>query len=607
MLNQLAIEELSRQFDLPFDINDKLLNISLLVPSAFKDYQKDEDMVKSKRAWTSLLHMGAEITKMCINDYVFFKCSQNPHYQSMCEKVLKKDYINSFLRKNHFISECVMLVNDKMTLDDFENESVVFTLTAYMYITFGYDSIYRIVEREISGVNINAEIINTIDAKTLLQEIVQAKHKVAPFYETVEESGEDHHKRFVVIVRVGRQVATGTGKSKKEASVDAANNMLRLYYSNEYNNRKSAFKKEKYVLNAYKQNKNFSLMKTIFPGNDSILYECIITKAHTNERKSYLCRAHDCYIRLGMSIYKMSIFDILFSDKNQLYCEENVDHLLQALVSSNQGFDFIKSSFLRYFEKQIICSSGEANNGISESVKTDVLKSLFSAGFVTKKYQGAKVARIEDTISKEVQRKLVELINRFGNKSSRRDARTSLQEICQALHIEVEINSTGSEVQQCGHEEWFTAGTLKYNGKALLSEKALSRNKKIGVQIVSDLLIAHLIENTKNKDPKTQTIILNAFWTANSKNQKLIYETILTASSLNIFDYIETSNNSICALDYIIKNKLELSECDFIKALNHIRTIEELGKIDMILSQYSQIYEFIKTHLFEKLSAIHQT
>ena len=46
MLNPLAVEALRQQFGLPFEANDELLHISLLVPSSFADFQKAENMPK---------------------------------------------------------------------------------------------------------------------------------------------------------------------------------------------------------------------------------------------------------------------------------------------------------------------------------------------------------------------------------------------------------------------------------------------------------------------------------------------------------------------------------------------------------------------------------
>lgn len=60
------------------------------------------------------------------------------------------------------------------------------------------------------------------DSKTILQEMVQGKHR-SLHYELLSESGPDHHKSFTVAVIIDRkQVATATDRTKKKAEQSAA-------------------------------------------------------------------------------------------------------------------------------------------------------------------------------------------------------------------------------------------------------------------------------------------------------------------------------------------------------------------------------------------------
>ncbi len=68
------------------------------------------------------------------------------------------------------------------------------------------------------------------DAKSELQEMVQADNLAAPTYRVVEEQGPDHNKEFTVAVRIGgKAAATGVGKSKQQAQQDAAEKALKQY------------------------------------------------------------------------------------------------------------------------------------------------------------------------------------------------------------------------------------------------------------------------------------------------------------------------------------------------------------------------------------------
>lgn len=69
------------------------------------------------------------------------------------------------------------------------------------------------------------------DAKTLLQEKVQAQGKPSPSYTTVKAEGPDHAKNFTIAVMVeGLPRVTGTGPSKQKAEQDAAQSMLANHF-----------------------------------------------------------------------------------------------------------------------------------------------------------------------------------------------------------------------------------------------------------------------------------------------------------------------------------------------------------------------------------------
>lgn len=66
-----------------------------------------------------------------------------------------------------------------------------------------------------------------IDPKSRFQEEAQERFSVTPSYKVLSEEGPDHAKRFEIGVYLGKElVATGTGTSKHEAQVDAAQKAL---------------------------------------------------------------------------------------------------------------------------------------------------------------------------------------------------------------------------------------------------------------------------------------------------------------------------------------------------------------------------------------------
>lgn len=74
-----------------------------------------------------------------------------------------------------------------------------------------------------------AEGHKMIDYKTTLQEIVQKNHQETLSYHLKSESGPDHNKTFVIEVHINSNpIATGEGKSKKQAEQAAAKAALEL-------------------------------------------------------------------------------------------------------------------------------------------------------------------------------------------------------------------------------------------------------------------------------------------------------------------------------------------------------------------------------------------
>ncbi|OGE80539.1 MAG: ribonuclease III [Candidatus Doudnabacteria bacterium RIFCSPHIGHO2_01_FULL_45_18] len=70
---------------------------------------------------------------------------------------------------------------------------------------------------------------NILDPKSKFQELTQEKLGVTPNYKVLAEWGPDHNKNFEVGVFVNdKQIAKGTGSSKQEAEIAAAENGLKV-------------------------------------------------------------------------------------------------------------------------------------------------------------------------------------------------------------------------------------------------------------------------------------------------------------------------------------------------------------------------------------------
>ncbi len=98
-------------------------------------------------------------------------------------------------------------------------------LIAAIFIDKGFDKAYDFVVKYLFGSQLE-EVIETkryFAAKSRLQEVVQARHKQTPLYKVQKEEGPEHNRVFTVSVTIaGKEMGTGTGKSKKEAEEKAA-------------------------------------------------------------------------------------------------------------------------------------------------------------------------------------------------------------------------------------------------------------------------------------------------------------------------------------------------------------------------------------------------
>jgi ribonuclease-3 len=97
-------------------------------------------------------------------------------------------------------------------------------LVAAVYLDGGIDAARGLVERSFLAdiQRIDEEDLLFHDYKTALQELAQGRGLLLPEYSVVGEVGPDHHKIFIVEVRVGSLSARGEGSSKKEAQQQAA-------------------------------------------------------------------------------------------------------------------------------------------------------------------------------------------------------------------------------------------------------------------------------------------------------------------------------------------------------------------------------------------------
>ncbi|HVR30561.1 MAG TPA: ribonuclease III [Thermoanaerobaculia bacterium] len=97
---------------------------------------------------------------------------------------------------------------------------------AAVYLDAGLRAARKVVDGFLRAATKGLDLA-AVDAKSELQERLQALGREAPTYRVSEQSGPDHAKVFTVEVVIGGEVAgSGTGRSKKAAELEAARRAL---------------------------------------------------------------------------------------------------------------------------------------------------------------------------------------------------------------------------------------------------------------------------------------------------------------------------------------------------------------------------------------------
>ena len=92
-----------------------------------------------------------------------------------------------------------------------------------IYLDAGYEAARAVVERDFANDVAEHLRVGLRDYKTRLQEVTQRLFHETPSYTVVEESGPDHHKRFVSEIAIaGETRGRGEGRTKKAAEQEAA-------------------------------------------------------------------------------------------------------------------------------------------------------------------------------------------------------------------------------------------------------------------------------------------------------------------------------------------------------------------------------------------------
>lgn len=101
---------------------------------------------------------------------------------------------------------------------------VVEAILGAVWLDGGLEAARAVVRRDWSQF---IDLKDEKDPKSRLQELLQGDGLELPLYEVVKETGRDHDKWFIVMVKCAKGEAVGEGRSKQVAGSEAAANLLK--------------------------------------------------------------------------------------------------------------------------------------------------------------------------------------------------------------------------------------------------------------------------------------------------------------------------------------------------------------------------------------------
>jgi ribonuclease III len=208
---------------------------SLLIASlVHRSYYAGTEANSALQSNERMEFLGDSVLSLVVNDYLY------QHYPERSEGELTKmksvvvsKQVLAHLAKKIDLGSFVLVSDNAQKAGVSEMHSVLSdTLEAVfgaVFIDGGFEAarrtILKVLPDNLGDVVYQADAINY---KSLLQEYIQALHKVPPRYRVHSTTGPDHDKQFSVEVVVkGNILGQGNGKTKKHAEQEAAREAYR--------------------------------------------------------------------------------------------------------------------------------------------------------------------------------------------------------------------------------------------------------------------------------------------------------------------------------------------------------------------------------------------
>jgi len=208
--------------------NQALLSTALTHRSAL-----NENLSDSSEHNERLEFLGDAVLELVTTEFLFAKLSHEPEGQlTAYRSALVRTETLADLATQLALGDKLFMSRGEEATGGRQNTSILAdsmeALLGALYLDQGYQVVKNFLTKNLftKFEQIKAEKLYK-DAKSLLQESVQAKGLPAPVYEVISAVGPDHDKTFTIQVSVdGQVVAKGVGRNKQSAQQAAAREAL---------------------------------------------------------------------------------------------------------------------------------------------------------------------------------------------------------------------------------------------------------------------------------------------------------------------------------------------------------------------------------------------
>ena len=212
------------------EINYKFKNIELLKTAlTHTSYAHDKKVESNEK----LEFLGDAILEFVVSEYLYenYKKLKEGEMTKVRATVVCEESLYKVAQKHNFSDFLYLGKSEKLsggsTRPTILADSVEAVIAA-MYLDGGIEPVKKFIINNLKDeIEIASQNVGIKDYKTVLQEKLQIHGDVKIEYNIIKETGPDHNKLFEAEVRLNEKLlATGKGKTKKQAEMDAARGAL---------------------------------------------------------------------------------------------------------------------------------------------------------------------------------------------------------------------------------------------------------------------------------------------------------------------------------------------------------------------------------------------